>query len=254
MSEAIYTLASSALDQQKRLEMLANNLANSTTLGFKQDLAVFHLTEESTGQTVAMTAPEAAFVLPRDLDLSMGTASATCTDFSQGAMRHSGNRLDLALDGRGFFCIQTDDGVQYMRRGNFSLNADGLLVTDAGLPVLGEGGEITVQGHAVTVDEDGSLTVDGALIDKLRIVDFPDDARLEKQGESLFAPQNPDTASAVPENTRVKQGFVELSNVDPIRVMTEMIEVLRGYEAYQKVIQSVDEIDGQAVSEVGGVS
>jgi flagellar basal-body rod protein FlgG len=179
------------------------------------------------------------------------------TDFSTGSVKNTGNDFDLALIGKGFFCVQKPDGVHYTRKGDFTLNADGVLVTRNGWPVMGEGGEITVKNkenpHQLKkfgVDEEGNVSVDGKQVGKLRIVDFNQPYKLRKMGDTLFKPADNSPPAQETEDVKVSQGFVEQSNVDVVKMMTEMIEVLRGYESYQKVIRTADEANARAINEV----
>lgn len=259
MSGAIYTATSGALAYQMRLEVLANNLSNINTIGFKEDRTIFRtyfpdsqdpITEDLQATPIS---GETEVVPPFLTSDALVAFEGTETDFSSGQLKHTGNRLDVALEGNGFFSVQTPTGTQYTRNGNFSLNEEGVLVTQEGLPVLGNGGEITVNidTEDLLIDEEGNIWADGVQVDTLRIVDFSDPHNLEKVGNSLFAPADPTLSGDTAEAYGVSQGFIELSNVDGIRVMTEMLEVLRGYESYQKVIQSIDEVTSQAIEEVG---
>ena len=160
--------------------------------------------------------------------------------------------------GSGFFCVQTPDGIHYTRKGDFTLNGEGLLVTRNGWPVLGEKGEISVDSTANTyqhkrfsVDEEGNVTVDGNQVGSLRLMDFPQPYKLNKVGETLFKSADFGPGAIPAEKVKVSQGFIELSNVDGVKMMTEMIEVLRGYESYQKIIRSVDEVNSRAINEIG---
>jgi flagellar basal-body rod protein FlgG len=251
MSGALYMAASGALIQQKRMEVLVNNLSNINTVGFKKDLGNFKL------QRIA----DAEAEKPADSNLtntSPLTAASlhfeTRTDFSPGHLKNTGNPFDLALEGKGFFCVQTPAGIRYTRNGNFTLDQEGILVTRAGLPVLGGGGEISIDGQNFSVATDGNISVDGAQIDRLKIVEFADSRLLKKVGNSLFASLNPDAIGEETETVKVNQGYVELSNVDVVRMMTEMIEVLRGYESYQKVIRTIDDANAKAINEVGNLA
>ena len=257
MSEAMYTATSGALAYQMRLEILANNLANINTIGFKEDRTIFrsYLPDavDPTGQDIQETLVNNEIVSPYLLSNTLVVFEGTEINFSSGHLKHTGNPLNLALEGNGFFTIETPEGVQYTRNGNFGLNGEGLLVTQEGLTVLGEGGEIKIDGEDFQVDKEGNISVDGKQVDTLRIVDFAEPQSLQKVGNSLFASVNPTPSEITGEGFTVNQGFLELSNVEPIRVMTEMLEVLRGYESYQKVIQSVDEVTSKAIDEVGQV-
>lgn len=257
MSESMYIAASGALTQQLRLEVLANNLANTNTIGFKEDRTSFKAhfpdvaaaTEEDQGEPVAEEAPT---VLDPYLSNNFYvTFEGSTINFTPGEFKHTGNALDFALNGSGFFCVETTDGTHYTRKGNFSLNQDGVLVTSEGLTVLGEGGEIRIDGRDVMVDGKGNVLVDGTVVGTLKIVDFPQPYQLEKIGESLFSLSDLDVPEEKAEGTEIMQGLNELSNVDSVRTMTEMIEVLRTYESYQKIIQSVSEVTSKAINEVG---
>lgn len=252
MSGAIYMAASGALAYEKRLEIISNNLANVNTVGFKMDQGHFRFIDQ------VDSAKQSSQPLNDSQARLFWMQFNMYTDHSSGNLKNTGNDLDLAILGKGFFCIQTPDGVQYTRKGDFTLNSQGVLATHEGWPVLGNGGNISIQSHAnpyqhkkFAVDEEGNISVDGQQIDSLRIVDFPQPYRLEKVGSTLFKPVSPEIEAINAEEAKVSQGFVELSNVDAVKMMTEMIEVLRGYESYQKVIRSVDEANARAINEVG---
>ena len=257
MSGSIYMAASGALAYQHRMEILSNNIANANTVGFKQDKTQFQKyystalennQQQTTASTDASQAEEFWFEL------------STHTDHSSGPFRKSGNRFDLAIKGNGFFCVETPDGIQYTRRGDFGIDVNGNLVTQEGWPVLGEGGEIPVEsqadftdkdGHEMIVHGDGTVEVDGSIVGKLRIVEFDDPQKLLKAGNTNFivGPENMSESEA--KDYRIAQGMTELSNVDAVRMMTELIETLRGFESYQKVIRSIDEANSLAIKEVG---
>jgi flagellar basal-body rod protein FlgG len=254
MSGSIYMAATGAMAYEKRLQLLSNNLANANTVGFKKDRGRFR----------AFDLSEA---MDRDkLPVNLGQSQApeywmeyrTYTDFSAGGLKKTSSPFDVALSGNGFFCVQSPDGVMYTRRGDFTVNADEVLVTQEGWPVIGQGGEIQIKLAKPSVDkrefsisEDGTVTVDGSQIDRLRIVDFTQSHALEKAGRNYYRALQPDALEELDEDLKVSQGFLELSNVDTIRMMTEMIEVLRGYESYQKMIRSVDDMNAKLINEVG---
>ncbi|NNK86536.1 MAG: flagellar basal-body rod protein FlgF, partial [Desulfobacterales bacterium] len=130
---------------------------------------------------------------------------------------------------------------------------DGMLVTMDGLEVLGEGGSINIDGTAFTVDAKGNVSVDGNLVDTIKIVGFEQPDGLKKAGNSLFTIVDNNTVEIKAENTGVSQGFIELSNVNAISMITEMVEVLRGYESYQKAIKTADEANAKAINDIGRV-
>ena len=250
MSGAIYISAAGALNHQKKLEILANNIANVNTTGFKEDRTTFRIydlkslaTDNSAMSGIAK--PEPFLPLP----------SGTQPVFSQGGMRQTDNTLDMAIEGEGFFSVQTPDGVRYTRNGSFNLDKDGVLVTKDGFPVLGDGGEIKIadDDKIFTVDGEGSISVDDKQIGKLNIVDFSQPYALSKVGNTLFELKDKGTKEIPAERCQIQQGYIELSNVDVIKSMTEMIETFRGYESYQKVIKSVDDVNGKAINEIGRI-
>ena len=245
------TAASGALAQEKRLAVLANNISNINTAGFKKDIGVFKVLEANEDVAANPTAQDNS---PTQLNAPLYLQFTATTDFSPGPLKKTDNPFDLAQEGNGFFCVQTPDGIRYTRNGHFTLDAQGLLVSRDGYTVIGNGGEISIDGQSFAVDIQGNISVDGAQVDKLRVVEFADPLVLEKVGDTLFAATDPDAIPENPEMIHVRQGFLELSNVDPVRMMTEMIEVLRGYESYQKAIRALDDASAKSINEVGQVA
>jgi len=258
MSGAIYTATSGALAYQMRLDVLSNNLSNIGTVGFKEDRTVFRAylpaSQDPISENLQTTlmSEEPTTLESNQISNSLVAFEGTTTDFSPGQLKQTGNAFDLAIDGNGFFCIQTPGGVQYTRKGNFTLNHEGVLANQEGLPVLGNGGKIKfIDGKDFIVDKEGNISIDGEEIDTLKIVNFTVPHSLKKVGNTLFTPSSPGIIEEKAEGFGINQGFIELSNVNTIRVMLEMIEVLRGYESYKKVIQSVDDVTSKAINEVG---
>ena len=254
MSGSIYMAATGALAYEKQLQLLSNNLANVNTAGFKKDrgrFREFELTETANNKTLPVQPDQ-----PQASEYWM--EYSTYTDFSAGALKKNSSPFDLALSGQGFFCVQTPDGVMYTRRGDFTVNADEVLVTQEGWPVLGKGGEIQIKlskasdaNREFSISEDGTVAVNGSEVERLRIVDFTQSHALEKAGHNYYRALKPRSLEELDEDLKVSQGFLELSNVDTIRMMTEMIEVLRGYESYQKMMRSVDDMNAKLINEVG---
>ena len=245
MSGGMYLAAAGALVQQLRLEVLANNVANISTNGYKGDQSIFRIPEETEPQTFETSIEGIQSLSPYAPPFS------TVIDFSQGAIRQTGNPLDVALNGNGFFSIQTPDGVQYTRQGSFTLNTEGVLVTPDGYPVLGEGGEISLEEGTVEIDMEGGVYVDGDEVGRLQITDFSNTETLKKAGNGRFTASDGSISGEHPENTTLSQGYLETANVNPVRAMTEMIETSRAFEAYQKVIQSADEATSKSINDVG---
>ena len=250
MSGAIYMSAAGAMAYEKRMQVISNNLANINTSGFKKDKGHFQIVDSPDSIKEDL---EKNSISKEKQQPPLWLQFETKTDFSPGSLKHTGNPLDIALEGDGFFCIKTEQGTQYTRNGNFSLNQDGMLVTMDGLPVLGEGGPINIEGNTYTVDAKGNISVDGNMVDTIKIVGFQKQDALKKTGNSLFEIADKSAVESRVENIGVSQGFIELSNVNAIRMMTEMIEVLRGYESYQKAIKTADEANAKAINDVGRV-
>jgi len=224
----------SMLAQEQRLNQVTNNLANADTTGFKKDAVSF---QEMLYQASANRQ-------------RVGKGLKILTDHGQGVVRMTGNPLDMAIAGEGFFRVQTAQGVRYTRAGNFQLNGEGQLVMPNGNQVLGDNGPIVLTSPEFTVDAHGRILVDGNQVGQLSIVTVDDLKMLEKEGESLFRLKEGGQEVAA-QNFTLKQGFLEQSNVNTVEEMTEMIEILRAYEGQQKMIRALDELDDLAVRRVG---
>ncbi len=249
--DAVYPVLSGALAQEKRMQMITNNLANVGTTGFKKDVPVFE----------GMVPTTDVFAMPlagtQDTSTTFGTLRGSITDLTPGAIRTTGEPLDVAIEGEGFFAVETPQGTRYTRNGQFSLNAEGLL-SMGGHPVQGAGGPISLPEGAVIIDTNGTILVRGiepgaapVEIDLLTVYGFADPQSLKKVGGNLFEAAS---GAATPvEGGRLLQGALEASNVNPVEEMVAMIEVMRLYEAAQKAIQTADEIAGKAANEIAEV-
>ncbi|MCP3954399.1 MAG: flagellar basal-body rod protein FlgF [Desulfobacterales bacterium] len=250
MSEAIYTVGSGSILQQMRLEVLANNLANVNSSGYKIEQPIFKAFmpgDEENGEAVDPETGQPS-VMAKNYHVEF---VGTRIDFTKGQLKKTGSSLDFALLGNGFFSVQTPEGVEYTRSGAFSLNGEGVLVTHDGKPVMGEGGEIRIDGSVVTVDEAGAINVDGVQAGRFAIVDFEDRNRLQKVGHTRFRPEEDMDPIPPDDNLKIKQAYLELSNVNVIKSMSEMIDVLRTYEAQQKTIKAVTDMNMKAINDVG---
>jgi len=227
----------SMLNQERRMEQTTNNLANVNTAGYKKENTAFHemLFIAENGQ-------------PR-----VGKAIRITTDHTQGATETTGNPLDLAITGDGYFKIQTPNGIRYTRAGEFTRNNQYQLTTPGGDQVLGQGGPIVINGKDVQFQPNGDVVVDGQVTNRLDIVTFNNKALLEKEGRNLLRLTG-NGAEVAAEQAAVRQGVVEKSNVNTVQEMTEMISLQRDYEAQQKLIRTIDEIDGQTVRRVGSLT
>lgn len=241
MNRGIYVALSGTLAQARRLDALTNNLANVNTPGFKKDKAVFQIAMPPAEQPAMDNIKDKVFV----------ETSGIATDFSPAPQNITGNPLDVAISGDGFFEVMTPQGTRYTRDGSFSRSKSGELVTGSGHKVMGEGGPITITGSEVKIDKDGSVMVDGAAVGRLKIVDVPKPYALKKEMENLYV--LPASVQPVSSKVELKQGYVEGSNVSVIREMTSMIDVSRSYESYIKMMQAMDEATGKVISDVGRV-
>ena len=247
MLKGIYTGALGMAVLTRRQEASANNLANINTSGYKKETVVACSFPEMLIYRLHDPAAQGQEP-PLVGNLSMGLRiDDIVTDYTAGFYKETGNPLELAIMGEGYFVVNTPQGERYTRNGVFSLSPEGRLVTSDGYPVLGKNGEIIVDKGDFSVDESGQVFLNGKLSDKLRIVSFT--APLLKEGSSLFRGEEPVEVA----NPKIAQGFVEESNVNAIEEMVNMINLMRAYEANQKVIQTEDSTLEKAVNEVGRI-
>lgn len=227
-------LKQAMIGQLDKNNVVANNLANINTMGFKKDLLFFdHLNDE----------------------LKNRESEHQSTDFAQGTLKQTANPLDLAISGRGFFSVETESGTAYTRQGHFKLDDDGILRDTANRPVLGENGAITLIGkdikpQNITVTAHGEIYVDDNFIDRLQIVDFENSSDLQKSGNNLFIAKDEAEPLEVNE-AAIHQGFLEESNVNPADEMIQLIEVQRQFESMQRMVRSLDEVFRKAATQVG---
>lgn len=232
-------------------DVISNNLANANTPGFQQDdlqVADFDNMYEAAmnGQATTAGYTPAGGGLTGDVHFMMRSV----TKFQQGRLKSTQQPFDLALNGKGFFTIQTREGTHYTRDGAFNVNGEGYLVSADGGFVMGEHGPIKINGNDFKVKEDGSITSGGKLVDKLQIT-WVDDKDLSKVGTTDFTATNPMAWPSV-DRPKVMQGYLEMSNVNTVKSMVDMITVMRAFEAGQKVVQTEDQMAQQA-NQVGKV-
>lgn len=226
---------------QRQMDVVANNVANINTTGFKAENILFE-------EYVMPVARDQDF--PRlDQPLSYVQDWATIHDLSGGSMVQTGNEYDVGLNGDGFFAVQTPAGERWTRSGAFQLNSAGALVDLNGNPVLGEGGPIQFgpEENGILIAADGSVSSSAGPKGKLRIVEFENAQELTREGNNLFAGGTPVAAT----NTRAMQGFIERSNVSGVAEMAEMIRVTRAYESAASLAQKQDELRRSAIQRLG---
>lgn len=240
--------------EEIRLDVIANNLANASAIGFKRDRIAFQNMLMGSGGETSGSAAAASDTTGAGTDLSLVQIQ---TDFSDGPEHATGNTLDLALNGHGFFKVQTADGVRYTRKGNFSTDAQGNLMTQDGDPVLGKGGPINVSGSIsggnIVVDKSGKVLVDGSEVGQLDLAYVAHPEAMVKEGGELFALGEGNEEVPLPAETVVMQGYVEESNVNVPSEMVDMIHALRAFESYQKAIKVMDGMNGTATNQVSQV-
>lgn len=257
---------SGAIAQQRKVDTIANNVANANTPGFKKDQLTFReyiTTLEKGYDNIDMPNKEWA---PADFYRSYGAehaqvkVDASYTNFEQGQLAPTGNSLDLGLRGEGFLEILTPNGVRFSRRGIMSLNNDGLLVNDSGFPVLSKPSttgtdpqsrtiKIPPATKSVAITLQGDIFADNENIAKLNVSEFKDINALRKEGNSLFINKDPNNIKQEVA-TSVHQGFVEQSNVNSIQEMSDLIKAHRQFESIQNVIKAYDQVSQKGVNEI----
>lgn len=245
MNSGIYPAVSGSLAAMRRLDVISNNLANINTPGYKKDKMSFEgLLAGNVNPPAVPQGTTADPILQKE---------NIYIDYSSGPTSQSGNPLDLALDGDGFFAVTTPEGTAYTRQGNFRTAADGTLTTVDGYPVQGIGGSaISIKGSRVEIDAKGAIMVDGIQAGAVAVLDFEKPYTLTKIGNAMFVPADPQAVSQAGK-AQIQQGHLEGSNVESISEMVQMIETNRYFEACSKVIQSFDAITSKAANDIGRV-
>jgi len=230
MSSAAQSIAGAIDAYMTAQEVAARNLANVTTPGFKRNIALL----------------EAVVPEGQDPQTPVPTLTGVRIAFGQGDLAPTYGDLDLAIQGEGFFTVDTPDGLRYTRNGRFRLDENRVLVTQDGFPVLGQDGQIQVPqtAGALVVSRSGEVRADGVPLARLRITAFENPEQLQQAGRSLFA--DPGAAGPVEAASyEVHQGFVERSNVQPIEELVRMIALFRDYEACVRSLSSIEDSAGK---------
>jgi flagellar basal-body rod protein FlgF len=225
---------------QRRMETAANNLANVSTFGFKAD-ALLTETDARRPARAADAPSDVRFV--RDIGLTR--------DMSQGSITRTGEPLDVAIEGDGFFTVQAKGATYYTRNGAFRLDSSGQLMTGAGDLVLNSGGAPIVfdpQGERPQIGADGSIRIAGAEVGRLGLVSFADQNALEKVGDNLFAAEGAPTKEF---DGAVVQGAIEGSNVNPVLELTRIIEISRAYESAARIVRNGDDLRQRTIERLG---
>jgi flagellar basal-body rod protein FlgF len=246
MDNTLLVSVSQQLAAYASMDTIANNLANISTPGFKRDTSIF---EEYVSQAKPAEG-EAG-----QQKISFVWNAGTARDLSAGRIEQTNAPYDFAINGKGYFVVQTANGPRYTRDGHFTLDNEGHLVTEDGNHLQGEGGDITItpRDGNVFVANDGTITGSGtnlttpSQLGKLRLVQFDNETQLTKEGASLYST----TQDAKPATSAtLKQGAIESSNVEPVVEMSKMIEIMRAYQAVANIMQSHDDLKRQAVDKL----
>lgn len=252
MDKGIFTATSGGLLEARRLQNVASNLSNANTPGFKSQRLVSR--QQEFPDTLAGTVAPQDKVAKAQIEATPGVVTiGSQTDFSAGGVSHTGNPLDVAISEEGvFFVIQTPQGEEYTRAGNFTLNSERQLVTADGFPVSGDGGPIELPEGEIELTSSGNVRVNGQDIGKLRTVRIDDLKSLEHRGGTRFG-FGASGGGAVDESVPLIVESVEGSNSTIVESMVEMIGLNRSFEAYSKVVKTLDELNDRAVRLARGV-
>ncbi|HBV81829.1 MAG TPA: flagellar basal-body rod protein FlgF [Lachnospiraceae bacterium] len=247
MLRGLYTAYTGMLNEQYRMDIMSNNLANADTTGFKKEGS----TSQAYSEVMAVKIKDVTENpnTPKRLgNMSLGVKiGETYTDFSQGSLRDTGNTYDIAIGGDGFFNIEFtsksgETSTKYTRAGSFTLTKDGYLVTKDGDYVLGENGRIqlsTTAGNTV-FDESGNIFQDGTLVASLKLTEFEDTNYLTHYGETMWDAKE-GAVQQDAEDAQIYQGYLEMSNASVVKEMVNMITISRQYESNQKMLTTFDE-------------
>lgn len=260
--------------RQRNLDLIANNIANASTAGFKADHAGFRLMEAGSPNSRAiapsvaadpssaqLSAPPNSSTVTNDNALTQPLAAGSrassvvvegFTDFTPGSVRETGRSLDVALNGAGFLVVQTPRGERYTRAGALTLDAAGQLTTQRGDLIVGDGGPLTVPPGEVMIGEDGSLSANGQTIGRLKLVQFNNPrAALSKEGDGLFV-ANGTERPVEANNTRVEQGALEMSNVSPMTELVAMMQNNREFDSLQRSVSMLmNDLGRKVANEIG---
>jgi len=247
MDNSLLVSLSQQLAAYRSMDVIANNLANVSTPGFKRESAKFE-------EYVTHVAPSEGQTGQQSV--SFVKDAGVARDISQGSIETTGAPLDLAINGKGFFTVQTPNGMRYTRDGHFTLDANGQIVTSEGYALQGDSGAITItpDDQNIQIGRDGTISsiVNGIgnQIGKLQVSAFADDSALTKQGDNLYSTMQTPTVAA---DSTIKQGALESSNVQPVLEISHMIEVMRAYQATASLSQSQEDLTRQAIDKLGAM-
>lgn len=245
MDSGFYAACTALMSRTDALDTVANNLANTSTAGYRAEHNIF--------STVLASKKSALPPLNQAIN-DYNVLGGTRLDMTQGSLEKTGNDMDLGIDGPGFFVVQTPTGRFYTRAGNLQVSAQKQLITAQGDPVLGENGVIPVVGGPMSISADGTISVNGAVAGKIKVVEFPAGVTLQRAGATYYtAPKGSEVAA---KDSKIRQGMLESSNVNPMAGMVELISVQRSAEMMQRALamfnQDIDKTATQDLPRVNG--
>ncbi len=245
MNSGMYSACAALVTRMQSLDSIAANVANSSSTGYRAQTTSF-------GTTLAQAAHHGNLSLLNQSANSFSQVTSSQLSQTQGMLTHTGNELDVALQGSGYLKVETSNGTMYTRNGSLQLDSSGKLVTSTGDAILGEGGEITLGRGPVSISTDGTITQNGAIAGKLAIVDFPSGTNMVQRGAANYAPPSgvQEQASAA----AVQQGALEGSNVSSIDGMVQLIGAQRAAESMRHVLNMVDTDMNKTAAELVRVS
>ncbi|MFK7873918.1 MAG: flagellar hook-basal body protein [Oligoflexales bacterium] len=260
MLKTIYTPLSGSVAQEKVMDIIANNLANTSTVGFKQESVTFKQLLPEPYKNYKNPLPPANYKVPFEKimhlhgnDVDYVGVSGVYRDQTQGPAIETKSDFDLLIDGPGYFQVQTPDGERLTRNGSFTVNDSGVLSDQLGHPVLGEQGLIYLRGKNMEVNHLGEIYQDGQMVDRLKTLEVSDERNLERVGYNLYFHGGEEEGLTKASHMNVRQGYVEGSNVNVMQNLTNMIVAHRSYEAYQKTIQNYDKMMEKSSNSLGEV-
>jgi flagellar basal-body rod protein FlgF len=226
MDSGFYAACAALMARSQALDLVANNLANTSTPGYRGQHNIFRSFLATASGHLGSGLNQAV----NDFGISGGSQM----DLTQGNLEHTGNDFDLAIQGSGFFKVLTTNGPVYTRNGNFQVSAQGQLITAQGDPVMGEQGVIRIVGGPVTVSPDGTISVNGAVAGKIKLVEFPPGTALESVGKTYYSA--PAKSEVPAKQSTMVQGSLETSNVNPVASAVELVAVQRYAEMMQRAL------------------
>ena len=243
MNSGIYTAYSGMQAQLDALDLVANNLANVNTTGFKEEKAFFEFMLQASSSEFKENPLQESINAPVTVKGSLNV--------EDGSLTHTYRDLDVAIEGKGFLVVETPRGIRYTRNGSLLINKDGTLSTSDGSPVLGEKNKpITLGPGQISIGENGEVQLNGVHVNKIKVVRFENLSALEKEGSSLFMSRT-DQGGELESDAKIRSGYLEKSNVNPVESVIKMVSILRNFESLQKCMSNLsNDMDSKAIDKL----